>query len=240
MSNKKTAILFVLAAFSFTAKSQTADEIITKYITFTGGVQNWKKVKTITSSGTYNYGGLEFPFTSISKAPDLYKYVVTFKGKSFSQAYDGKEGWRIDGFKNEKEKTILKDKQATALANESDVELESAFIDYAKKGHTVILEGKDTVDKKLCYKIKLIRKNGDTSTYFFDCGSYALVKKQAVSKNSELDGSMLDIFYSNYLATGGIKVPHKITCRSNGQDVLIIMVKDVKLNLPVSDTIFNP
>jgi outer membrane lipoprotein-sorting protein len=232
--------LFLFFTFSLIAKSQSADEIIAKYIAFIGGVQKWKKIKTITSSGTYNYGGMEFPFTAWSKAPDLYKYEVTSNGKSFNQAYDGRVGWKIDGFKDETQKTTLKGKQATAMANESDVELESPFIDYQKKGHTVLLEGKDTIDKKVCYKIKLTRKNGNTETYYFDIGNYELVKKQAISKNTELDNSMLDILNSDYHTLEGITIPQKISCISNGQTILIITVKDIKLNLPLADSIFKP
>jgi hypothetical protein len=237
---KKIAFLFPLFAFSLIAKSQNADEIIAKYIAFTGGVQKWKKVKTITSSGTYNYGGMEFPFKAWSKAPDLYKYAVTSKGKSFNQAYDGREGWKIDGFKNETKKTMLTGEQATAMANESDVELESPFIDYQKKGHTAILEGKDTIDKKICYKIKLSRKNGDIQTYYFDSSNYELVKKQAISKNTEMDKSMLDILYSDYRTIEGITIPQKTSCISNGQTILVITVKEIKLNLPIADSIFKP
>ena len=141
----KKYLVFIFLCFShFVVKSQTADEVINGYIAFIGGEQNWKEVKTMTMEGQYNYGGISFPFISYSKAPNLYKYIVSSNGKSFTQAYDGKQGWRIDGFKNEKVKTILKDKQATAMANEADVELESPFIHYREKGHTVKLEGIDT------------------------------------------------------------------------------------------------
>ena len=237
---KKIAFLFLFFAFSLVARSQSADEVVAKYIAFTGGVQKWKNVKTITSSGTYNYGGMEFPFRAWSKAPNLYKYEVTANGKSFNQAYDGKKGWKIDGFKDETQKTMLTGKQATAMANECDVELESPFIDYQKKGHIILLEGKDTVDKKICYKIKLTRKNGDIETYYFDNTNYELVKKRAVSKNAELENSLLDILYGDYHSVEGITIPQEISCISNGQTILIITVADIKLNLPVDDTIFKP
>ena len=101
----KKYLVFIFLCFShFVAKSQTADDVINGYIAFIGGEQNWKEVKTITMSGQYNYGGISFPFISYSKAPNFYKYIVSSKGKSFTQAYDGKQGWRIDGFKNEKVK----------------------------------------------------------------------------------------------------------------------------------------
>ena len=240
MKIKSIVSFLVFSLMVSVAKSQTADEIISKYISFTGGAGEWKKIKTMTSSGTYNYGGVEFPFQSYSKAPNLYHYVVTFKGKSFEQSYDGKTGWRIDGFKNEKNKTMLKDKQALAMANESDVELESPFIDYQLKGHTITFEGTDSVDKKPCFKVKLARKNGDAETYFFDSNNYALVKKRAVAKNTELNNSMLDILYSDYRSAGAITVPYKTTCLADGQTVLTITVQEIKLNEPIDDNSFKP
>ena len=240
MKYKNLILFFILFIFSFIAKAQTADEIVSRYIAFIGGVQKWKSVKTITSSGIYNYGGMKFPFVSYSKAPDQYKYVVTLNGKSFMQAYDGRQGWRIDGFKNEKKKTILKGRQGIAMANEADVELESPFINYHKKGYTVLLEEKDTANNKTCYKIKLMRENGDISTFFFDDKNFSMVKKTAISKNTEMDNALMDIYYSDYQVTAGIKTPRKIACLSNGQNILIITVKSVKLNLPIENKIFKP
>lgn len=236
----KKLFLACFSLLSFAAHSQSASDIVSKYIQFIGGSDNWKKIKTITSTGTYNYGGVEFPFQSYSKAPDLYKYIVTFNGKSFEQAYDGKTGWRIDGFKNEKQKTILNGKDAIAMANESDVELESPFIDYDKKGHSISLEGKDSVDGKMCYVIKLNRRNGDTEKYFFSSDNYMLVKKQAIAKNTELQKDLLDIFYTDYRSVNNITIPYKITFRSGLQTVLVISITDLQLDLPVKDEIFKP
>ena len=240
MRNKKQIFFFIFFVCSFIARSQTADDVIRGYVAFIGGEQKWKAVKTIICSGTYNYGGMEFPFTSYAKAPNLYRYIVSVNGKSFTQAYDGRQGWRIDGFNNEKEKTILKDCKATAMANEADVELETPFINYLKKGHTALLEGMDTANSQTLYKIKLTHKNGDTATYYFDSKDFALVKKRAMSKNTEMENTMLDIVYSDYKLTGGIKTPHKISCTSEGQKILVITVKSIKLNSPVADSFFKP
>jgi len=233
-------IFLTLLLFStLVSKSQTADEIINRYIQYIGGAQNWKSVSTITTTGNYNYGGVAFPYVAYSKAPNLYLYTVTFNGKSFSQAYNGQVGWRIDGFKNEKTKTILKDKQATALANEADVELESPLINYTQKGNTVELLGSDSVNGLACHKLRMVAK-GDTAVYFFDKKDFSLVKKQALSKNSEMDKAPMDIFYSDYQVTGNIRLPHKINCTTAGQRILLITVDSVKLNEPVADSLFQP
>src|SRR5258705_13934190 len=109
---------------------------------------------------------MEFPFEAYSKAPDLYMYKVSSNGKYFAQAFDGKQGWKIDGFKGETTKTILNGTAARAMANEADVELEPAFIGYKEKGYVAMLEGKDSVGKIACYKVKLISRSNDTATYF--------------------------------------------------------------------------
>src|SRR5688572_19822416 len=138
---KKLVIFLLIYVYSLNIKAQTVDEVISNYIEFIGGEKQWKTIRTMVTSGIYNYGGIEFPFTAYSKAPNLYKFVVPFNGKYYAQAFDGKQGWKIDAFKNETKKTQLTGKPALAMANEADVELESPFIDYQKKGHQAILEG---------------------------------------------------------------------------------------------------
>jgi len=233
-------LVILLSFFSLALKSQTADDVINSYIKFIGGEKNWKAVQTQTISGVYNYVGVSFPFISYSKRPNLYKYIVTANGKSFIQSFDGKQGWRIDGFKDEKDKTILKDRQAYAMANEADVELESPFINYREKGHKVQLEGIDTAVSHGAYKIKLTRKNGDTETYFFNSKDFSLVKKQALSTNDEMDKAPLDVEYSDYKVIGNIKAPHIISHTTNGQPLLKITIDRIELNKPMQNSIFNP
>ena len=64
---KRAFFTLLLFCFSVSLKAQTAEDIIAKYIAFTGGAQQWKKINSIVSSGIYNYGGMEFPFEAYSK-----------------------------------------------------------------------------------------------------------------------------------------------------------------------------
>lgn len=236
---KTVALCCFLTAITGLLQAQTADEIIAKYINYTGGEKAWKKVQTLVCSGTYNYGGIEFPFQSYAKRPASYKYIVPFNGKYFAQAYDGRQGWKIDAFNGETKKTRLTGKAALAMANEADPELESLLINYKTKGHTATLEGTDTALGMDCYKIKLARKEGGEEICFFSNRDYALVKKQAVSKNAELKGSMLNTFYTDYRDVQGIKIPFTTTSREGDQTILTIQIKKAELNIPVADKEFS-
>ncbi|HEX5151838.1 MAG TPA: hypothetical protein VFW07_10325 [Parafilimonas sp.] len=240
MKTGKASLLFLFMTASFCVHAQTADEIISKYISCIGGAEKWKAIKTIVMTGTYNYGGIEFPFTSYSKAPDKYKYIVPSGGKSFTQAFNGTKGWKIDGFNNETVKTILTGRSARAMSNEADVELESPFLDYQKKGNKIILEGEDSVEGARCFTIKLIRNEGDTEMYHFNAATYELAEKQAVSKNPELDGSIVNIFYSDYRVVEGIKIPFKSVSKIGDQIILTIAVQKIDINVPVEDSEFEP
>jgi hypothetical protein len=231
--------IFFLFLLSGPLHAQEVDEIVDKYIQFTGGKKEWNKVKTLVTSGEYDYGGISFPFTTYAKAPDRYKFIVPANGKYFAQGYDGEKGWKIDAFKNEATPVTLKGAEARKMLNEADVELVSPFIDYKKKGHQVVLEGVDSVKGQSCYKIKLIRKSGETEYYFFDEKTSSLLKKTSISKNSELGGAEIETFYSDYRSVSGIKIPFKSVSESNGQMILTVSITKAAVGAKLTDDDFT-
>ncbi len=230
----------LLVAISLSIKAQTADEIIGRYVKFIGGEKKWKTIKTMITSGEYDYGGMKFPFTAYSKAPNVYKFVVPLNGKFYAQAFDGKQGWRIDAFKNETAPTMLTGKEATAMANESDVALEPAFINFKQKGHNAVLEGKDSINGMYCYKIRFVRKSGEAETYYFDVATAAIVLKVAPSKNAEMQGAILNTLFSDYRDVDGVKIPFRSVSRLGDQNILTVTVDKALLNQPIDEKEFKP
>ncbi|MBL0744626.1 hypothetical protein [Chryseolinea lacunae] len=234
---KLVLFLLVLAPI---AHAQTVDDVIGGYVKYIGGSKKWTSAKTIISEGEYDYGGIVFPFTTYAKAPNLYKVIVPLNGKFYAQAFDGTEGWKVDGFKNETNPTPLSGPAALQLANEADVELIDVFVNYKAKGHTAVLEGKDTVDNTLCYKVTLTRKNGEKETWFFNTTSHQPVMRIAVSRNVEMGGALLNTHFSDYRDVSGLKIPFKTVSDANGQMILTVVVKKVVVNAPVDSKIFQP
>jgi len=220
--------------------AQSADQIIRKYVDYIGGKKKWKKVNTMITSGEYNYGGISFPFHTYARAPNQYKFVVPFNGKYYAQAFDGIEGWKIDAFKNETMPTLLKGKDALAMANEADVELESALINYRQKGHRAAVLGKENRNGIAYYKIRFTRKNGEVETYYFNIATSELAIKSAIAKNVELQGALLETTFSDYRDVGGIKIPFQSVSKSEDQTILIITIDKADVNLLVDEKEFHP
>jgi hypothetical protein len=64
--------------------------------------------------------------------------------------------------------------------------------------------------------------------------------KKAVSKNVEMGGALLDIFYSDYRDIQGLRIPFKTIHESNGQMILTITTDKVVINEPIDDKDFQP
>ena len=235
---RKTLLVFVFIFLQAHTNAQTLETITTNYISFIGGKSNWSKVKTIVTSGEYDYGGISFPFKTFSKAPDKYKFKVESNGKYYAQGFDGTKGWKIDAFKNETSPTILTGSDATAMANESTVELMDVFLRSKIDGKMMAYSGKDSVKSHFCYRIRVF-ENDAQETYYFDTNTYELVMKKTISRNAELDKAPMNIYYSDYRDIGGIKIPFKTVCESDTQVILTITVNNAILNQPIEEKEFE-
>jgi len=236
----RSTLIFAFCLTTLISSAQSVDSVFARYVDYLGGGSRLRAIHSRIDSGTYNYGGLEFPFISYAQSPDHYKYVVTFKGKYFAQAFDGLQGWKIDVFKNEKQKNLLKGNNAKAMANEAEVNLEPPFMDYKQKHHTAAFAGTDTVDGRLCDCVNFKFADNSTALYCFDKQTGALLEKIALSKNPELNNAILQTFYSEYTEIGGIKFPFKTIHKIKDQTVLTITLKGIALNPPIDENIFKP
>ena len=237
---RKTLFFCVLYFLLLHANAQPAvEKIATRYINFIGGEKNWKKVKTMITTGEYDYGGISFPFKTFAMSPNRFKFIVESNGKYYAQGFDGMKGWKIDAFKNETTPTVLTGPEAIAMSNESSVELMDVMVRSKINGAKMAYTGTDLVRSHFCHRITLL-ENGMIDTLFFDTKSYELVLKKTISKNAELNKAPLNIYYSDYRDIGGIKIPFKTVCESGEQVILIITVDKATLDVPIEDKEFQP
>ncbi|MBC7893324.1 MAG: hypothetical protein H7Y12_14000 [Sphingobacteriaceae bacterium] len=233
-----TKLIGSLLVTALAATAQTAPEVAQRVVDSTGGAGSWQKLKTLKTTGEYVYGGLAFPFRTFAKAPNHYRLEVPFKGKQYTQVFDGKAGWRLDGFKDETKPELLSGANARALANEADPELQPPLFDYRKKGHRLSLEADSTVDSHPCFRLKLTKKGGAVETYFVDKLSFLPLLKVARAKNPELDGDLLRTRFGEYRNVGGFKIPFSQESKIGEQTVLKITLDEAEVNYPVADSLF--
>ena len=224
--------------------SQSADEVISKYFESIGGLDNWKNLKSLKLTGKVPTPQGEFSFALYKKAPDMMLTELDIQGKRLvPQAYDGEIAWTINPFMGSEDAQKLPEESTKELKNEAV--FEDPFIDYAKKGHVVTLEGKENVDGTECYAVKLIKnKNNDkdevTEIYYFDTEYYLPIKVKSYMLSGPTSGQEIETYMSNYEEIdGGLVMPFSLEVKMGGQTQNVITLEKIEVNPEINDDFFK-
>lgn len=237
----KRLLLFLFILFvGVSAHAQTADEILAKYLETTGGVQNWKALKTMKATGKMSMMGMDLDFNMTSKVPNKMHMVIKVQGQEIIQAYDGIDAWMLNPLAGGKEPIKLPEEQAKEMTEQ---EVEDEFIDYKKKGHEVKLLGKEEVDGTSCYKIELIKnKNNDkedvTEIHYFDAENFVPIMTKSYARSGPSKGQEAQTYLSDYQEVNGLMIPFSMETKSNGQTVQKMTFQKITINESVEDTLF--
>src|SRR5216684_1077391 len=216
----KPGLLFItlLLLLPRAASAQSADEIVKKALDARGGIEKIKAVQSQRISGHVSFTqGMEGTFVVELKRPLKMHVEISVDGQKFIRIYDGKSsGWMINPFTGTKDVQPLPPEELRTITDESD--FDGPLVDYQAKGNQIELEGKEKLDDKPVYRLKLTNKNGDVRFYFFDASSFLLLKWEGIRKNGDQQLPW-ESFFSDYHEVQGLKYPLRIDQGSPGTDI---------------------
>lgn len=220
--------------FCFTkAHSQTADEIIDKYIKATGGKDAWKKINTMKQEATMDINGTEVNLSFITEQNKGFKQIFSFAGMTGYTIFTSSAGYNFYPWQGHiKPEAITPDELKEGADN---LDAQGPLIDYKEKGHTAKYVGTDDFEGTECYKIKLTEKSGKIITYYIDPSNYLIIHSVTLTKaNGQENESKTD--YSNYQKLPeGIMLPMNIGTPGN-----MVKIKKVEINTAINESVFKP
>src|SRR5437667_5854588 len=236
----KTRILSVtlLLFLPLTPAAQTADEIVKKALDARGGVDKLKAVQTERVTGRITFSrDVEGTFVVELKRPLKMHVEISIEGQRIVRVYDGKSsGWMINPFAETKDVQPLSSEDLKNISDESD--FDGPLVDYKAKGNQIELAGKENLDDKPVYRLKVTNKNGDMRIYFFDASSFLLLKWEGIRKNGEEDLPW-ESFFSDFHDVQGLKYPFRIDQGSPGTEFKQTLIAEkIEINLPIDDSRF--
>jgi len=166
-------------------QAQTADEVIQKHLQATGGSDKWPTVKTlIMEAVAVGQNGQEI-ITKITKVQGkIIRREVDFGMGKMKMVVTPESGW----FASPRNGGSFQEMPQGMLAEQS-FELDiNPLSDYAAKGSKAELAGKEQVDGKEAFKIKLTSSKGKERNYFIDATSYFLIKETFMSNRERMRG----------------------------------------------------
>lgn len=237
-STKMKKILFPslllagLLSIGFSVTSQTADEVIDKYITAIGGKEKWKQINSMMIEGQIEVQGIEIPFTMQAVNNKGTRVDAEFQGSKFIDITTPANGWSQNPMGG---KTTLQPLSADELKDKLDnLDLQGAFIDYKDKGSTVEALGKDEEDGNEYFKIKMTTKNNKETTYFFDLKTNLIYKQETTAKQQGQDIKVTAKNLDYQMTDFGVKMPFKVD-----QGGMVMVTKKLVTNPTVDAKIFT-
>ncbi|MFN5422001.1 MAG: hypothetical protein ACK5AO_01935 [bacterium] len=223
------AMLFCLLSFG-----QTADEIINKHIEAIGGKENWKKVNSIRQEGTVSVQGMEIPVITTTLHNKATKQEYTAMGMSVYSIITTEGGWSLNPMAGQTEPETMGEDQLKYGRYQLDAQGE--FIDYKEKGHTLELLENEDVDGVSCFRIKLNRKGGTSSTFFIDPKSFYVIRNSSTINAGGQSVELILNLSNHQKLPEGIVVPYTM---ENSQIPAPLNITKVEINGKIDEAIFK-
>ncbi len=221
------------------APSPAVDEIVGRYVTARGGIEKLRALQTLRQEGRASAGaGREGLVTREIKRPGKVRFEFTVQGVTSVFASDGQKGWGVNPLEGETSPRPLPEEVLADAREQGDID--GFLVDWKSTGNQVEFVGREAVDGRDAYKLKVTFKSGGVLTAWIDAKSASLVRTEATR---QLRGKQVRIetTFGDFRKTGGILFPHLIEVRATGRpQVLRIVVDKIEVNPPLSDARFAP
>ena len=229
-------VLLLLAQF---ASAKTADEIIERHLLACGGIEKLSAIQSIYFEGVTVEGAME-PSIKIIKAQNKFCRTEIITGEENAFLLVTKQGaWSLSsqrpGFAEE-----IPSEHAVAL--QLQIDTIGPLVDYLAKGHMVSLMGKEFLEEKKCFKIKLKTKSGVEMLFWIDAKTY-LINRTSIRSLGK--GAIeIQTQYKNYKAIGGVKFAQTIITyvfsRNQTKTAEEIFFSKILINPPIDPTMYQP
>ncbi len=231
----------VLAAVMFLSSicmSQSADDIVAKAIAARGGMDNIKSVQTLHMEGTISFGeDAVGKIVAEWKRPGKFRQELVMNGKTMLRITNGSEGWSLNPFAGDATLRPLGPEEMKLIGEQAD--FDKPLVDYKAKGNAVELLGKEQVEGKDAYKLKVTLKGGEVRLEDIDAVSYLEVKWNGKLKNGEKELEF-STFFHDYRPVNGLQFPFTIDTDTVGSDAKQKIVFDkIEVNSALDDARFQ-
>lgn len=210
--------------------SLTAAQIVERNVAARGGLSGWRAVKSLSWTGKMEAGGnnrptlavpspdkkaampaprpqdqVELPFVLEMQRPRKSRLEIQFAGATAQQVYDGTQGWKVRPFLGRHQVESYTPEELKAAASQAD--LDGPLIDYAAKGTSIALAGRETVDGVDAYKLSLTLKDKRVQNVWIDAKTFLEIRMEGEPRR--LDGKYhpVWVYLRDYKKVDGLVMP---------------------------------
>lgn len=224
--------LFICRALAQNALS--VDDIVARNIKVRGGMTKLAAIKTLRATYSSEEDGKPVGLVELQKRPNKLRRNISFQGNTIIFAYDGQSAWQSSS-QGKGPSTAPAD---LALELKEEADIDGPLVNYKEKGSTLELVGKEKLNGREVYNLKMTLKEGQVRNIYLDARNFLEVKETGFF---EKGGKRIDFttFYKDYRPVQGILFPFVVEQKEGEEETQSTYLKKIEINLPVADSLFT-
>ncbi|MEO6454323.1 MAG: hypothetical protein ABIN97_09635, partial [Ginsengibacter sp.] len=229
-------VIFVLGlVYMQLIQAQTVDEIINKYAEARGGKNKLNSITSVYMEGSRQMMGNKVAIKVTKVQGKLYRNDFEFGANKGYTIVTPSAGWSFIPMRSQKAEVIAEGRLKTMQA---DMDIADPLIEYKAKGYKAELAGKENIDGKDAYKIKLIVSAGKEITYFVDTENYLVIQTRQMRTGMGGNEEEREVItnYADYKPVDGIMFPHTVSNPGEGLVAGAITFDKIELNKPIEES----
>ncbi|WP_121355536.1 outer membrane lipoprotein-sorting protein [Flavisolibacter nicotianae] len=228
-------LLFAVISSSLAVHAQTADEVIAKHLEAIGGKEKLGAITSVKMTNTNTVMGNEAPATVLILNGKGFRSEAEVMGSKMIQVFTDKGGWMVNPMMGSSDPQELPAEQAKA--GQAQI-FAVPLLNYAANGAKAEYVGQEKLGAINAYKLKLIDKNGEEVTFFFDPATYYLIQ---TVRSAEMMGQKVEVTttFSDFKKTDFGWVVPQTTEINMGQFAITSKLKNIEVNVPVDAAVFE-
>ena len=236
--------MFLLVGCAQAARAQTADDVIEKSLSATGGRAALGKLKSRLMTGTITLstpagdltGSVEILNASPNKSRSLIKVDLTVLGAGpwvLDQRFNGSSGYVVDTLGGNRDMT------GNLLDNMRNGSFPHPFLNYKELGSTAQLGGREKLGERDVYVVIFDPTSGSVVRQYIDTGTYLPVRTTMKVEVPQLGQEIEQtVEFFDYREVDGVKIPFRLVATSPVQNYTVTFTK-VEHNVRIDETLFS-
>jgi hypothetical protein len=186
--------------------------------------------------GKISQMGMEMPFKTISKRPNMGYLEAEIEGILMKMAFDGERGWMVLPMTGSDAPVDLAGQELKQVQDIGDID--SPLWMWKEKGHALEYEGSEDMEGTMANILKLTKNDGDIISFYIDSKNHVILKTKT---RMTMNGSEVEVenLMGDYRDAGGILSPFQIESRMGGQTTSTIIIEEMRYDETVDDAIFS-
>src|SRR5438067_1918826 len=228
----------MLVAVSLPA--QSVDSLIAKYVQASGGMARIQALQTLRRTGKFTgNGGFEAVVVYENKRPNSVREEFSIQGMMGINAYDGKNGWKIEPWQGKRDPESLGEEEMHRILDDAD--FDGPLVNYQAKGNRVEFQGMQPIEGSDAYKLKVTRPSGDVSFFYLDTDYYVPIRidMQWMIRGAPKE---TEISLGDYKQVAGVYLPFSYESGPKGSSSTSrskITFDKIEANVPLDDQRFT-